>query len=125
MNISNYKNYLSALINHMILNTNLVVNDWKNNRSEFVNSTGNSSTSSLNKIINDFLQYLEKRLREAKIANPSSVRGDLNPNFNQVESFYHPEICKILLKNAFYQSEDFTLDILLMAPAPETDLIII
>ena len=55
---SNYKNYLSALVNHMALNTNLVVNDWKNNRSEFVNSTGNSSTSSLNKIIKDFLQYL-------------------------------------------------------------------
>ncbi len=104
---SNYKNYLSALINHMTLNTNLVVTDWKNNRSEFVNSTGNSSTSSLNKIINDFLQYLEKRLREAKIANPSSVRGDLNPNFNQVESFYHPEICKILLKNAFLSVERF------------------
>ena len=50
----------------MALNTNLVVNDWKNNRSKFVNSTGNSSTSSLNKIINDFLQYLEKDLEKLK-----------------------------------------------------------
>ena len=102
-----YKTYLKALIDNMIYNTELVITDWNNNRSDFINSTGNSSTSSLNKIINDFLQYFEKRVREAKIAIPSAVRGDLIPRPDQVESYYHPVICKILLQNAFTSIERF------------------
>ena len=96
-----YKAYLTALINNMTYNTNQVINDWTNNRDAFVNSSGNTSTSSLNKVINDFLQYFEKRVREAKIATPSAIRGDLNPRPDQIESFYKPEINKILLENAF------------------------
>jgi predicted lipoprotein len=96
-----YKAYLTALINNMTYNTNQVINDWTNNRDVFVSSTGNTSTSSLNKVINDFLHYFEKRVREAKIATPSAIRGDLNPRPDQIESFYKPEINKILLENAF------------------------
>ncbi len=102
-----YKAYLTALINNMTYNTNQVINDWTNNRDAFVNSSGNTSTSSLNLIINDFLQYFEKRVREAKIATPSSIRGDLVPKPNQIESLYKPEINKILLESAFLAVERF------------------
>ena len=102
-----YKAYLTALINNMTYNTKQVINDWTNNRDAFVNSSGNTSTSSLNLIINDFLQYFEKRVREAKIATPSSIRGDLVPKPNQIESLYKPEINKILLENAFLAVERF------------------
>jgi len=102
-----YKAYLVALINNMTYSTDLVINDWTNNRYDFVNSSGNTSTSSLNLIINDFLQYFEKRVREAKIATPSSIRGDLTPKPNQIESLYKPEINKILLESAFSSVERF------------------
>ena len=102
-----YKAYLIGLINNMTSNTNQVINDWTNNRDAFVNSSGNTSTSSLNLIINDFLQYFEKRVREAKIATPSSIRGDLVPKPNQIESLYKPEINKILLESAFSAVERF------------------
>ena len=90
----------------MTYNTKQVINDWTNNRDAFVNSSGNTSTSSLNLIINDFLQYFEKRVR-AKIATPSSIRGDLVPKPNQIESLYKPEINKILLENTFLAVEQF------------------
>ena len=106
-NADKYKTYLQALINNMIYNTELVITDWNNHRSDFVNSTGNSSTSSLNTTINDVLQYFEKRVREAKVAIPSAVRGDLTPRPDQVESYYHADICKILLQNAFTSIERF------------------
>ena len=102
-----YKTYLIALINNMTYNTSQVINDWNNNRDAFVNSSGNTSTSSLNLIINDFLQYFEKRVRESKIATPSAIRGDLNPRPDQVESLYKPELNKILLESAFSSVERF------------------
>ena len=95
------KAYLLALIQNMRLNTNLVLDDWELNRSVFINSTANTATSSLNILVNDFLQYFEKRVREAKIAIPSGVRGDLTPLPEQIESFYNPNICKALLVKAF------------------------
>ena len=102
-----YKAYLIALINNMTYNTKQVINDWTNNRDAFVYSSGNTSTSSLNLIINDFLQYFEKRVREAKIATPSSIRGDLVPKPNQIESLYKADINKTLLESAFSSVERF------------------
>lgn len=102
-----YNAYLSALISNMTYNTEIVLADWENNKSNFINSTGNTSTSSLNKIINDFLQYFEKRVREAKIATPSGVRGDLIPKPEQIESLFKPEISKELLQHAFTSIERF------------------
>jgi len=102
-----YKAYLSALINNMTYSTDLIINDWTENRNDFVNSSGNTSTSSLNLIINDFLYYFEKRVREAKIATPSSIRGDLVPKPNQIESLYKPDINKTLLESAFSSVERF------------------
>tara|TARA_B100001029_G_C15047453_1_gene448177 strand:+ start:380 stop:1486 length:1107 start_codon:yes stop_codon:yes gene_type:complete len=100
-NAQKHKVHLMALIQNMRYNTDLVIADWNSNRSDFVNSTSNTSTSSLNIIVNDFLQYFEKRVREAKVAIPSGVRGNLMPRPDQIESLYKPDICKVLLQEAF------------------------
>ena len=102
-----YSNYLLALVENMTFNTNEVVNDWKNKRSDFINSNGNSETSSLNVVTNDFLQYYEKRVREAKVATPIDYRGSQLPRPDHVESYYHPIICKTLLSNAFQSVKRF------------------
>ena len=39
---SAYSNYLSALINEMLNQTNLVIEDWDSFRSEFITSTDNT-----------------------------------------------------------------------------------
>ena len=106
-NSANRIGYLNAVINQMTSNTNLIIQDWNNNRSDFVNSSGNSATSSLNLITNDFLYYLEKRVREAKIAIPTAVRTNFVPLPTHVESFYKPDLCKKLLEQAFLSVERF------------------
>ena len=108
-----YKQYLVALVQDMKTMTENILTDWLSNKSAFVNSTNNTATSSLNLVVNDFLQYFEKRVREAKVATPSGVRGDLNPLYDHVESYYKSDICKELLKEAFssvkrvYQGSSF------------------
>tara|TARA_B100000900_G_scaffold69172_1_gene54369 strand:- start:7470 stop:8609 length:1140 start_codon:yes stop_codon:yes gene_type:complete len=106
-NSTNRIGYLNAVINQMTTNTNLVIEDWNNSRSTFVNSSGNSATSSLNLIVNDFLYYLEKRVREAKTAIPSAVRTNFIPLPTHVESFYKPDLCKKLLIQAFESVDRF------------------
>ena len=57
-----YTNYLSSLINQMISNTDQIINYWQTDRDDFISSTGNTATSSLNKLTNDFIYYYEKEL---------------------------------------------------------------
>ena len=103
----NYSNYMIAITNNMRINTDLILNDWNTNGIEFINSSGNTQTSSLNIIVNDFLQYLEKRVREAKIATPLDYRGSQQPRPEQVESYYFPSLSKDLLIEAFSSVKRF------------------
>jgi len=102
-----YRAYLSALVQNIVQNTNLVISDWNSSRSDFVNSTGNTQTSSLNIIVNDFVRYFEKRVRTAKIGNPIDYFGGMQPKPNQVESYYRPDICKDLLTEAMHSVKRF------------------
>ena len=103
----NYCNYMTAITNNMRINLDLIINDWSANSSEFINSSGNTQTSSLNIVINDFLQYFEKRVREAKIATPLDYRGSLQPRPEQVESYYFSSLSKDLLVEAFLSVKRF------------------
>ena len=108
-----YSAYLNALISNLVVNTDLVRSDWMTARDEFVNSTANSQTSSLNMIINDFVRYFEKNVRTAKIGTPIDFFGSLQPKPDQVESYYRPDICKSLLVESmqavkiFYTGESY------------------
>ena len=71
-NASNYRKYITDVLNQMNSKTTVVVNDWKGSfRDEFVNSTSNTSTSSVNKLVNDFIFYYEKGLRANKFGIPA------------------------------------------------------
>ena len=67
---SNYGNYLKNLLTIMTSNTADIVQDWSTYKSTFTGSSGNSNTSSLNMLTNDFIYYFEKGLRTNKIAIP-------------------------------------------------------
>ena len=94
-----YTNYLTALINKMVTNTSTVVDDWTNYRESFVISSDNTASSSVNKLINDFIYYYEKGFRANKIGIPAGVfsGGSLPSN---VEAFYKKNISKDLALEA-------------------------
>jgi hypothetical protein len=86
--------YLNLLVSKMIENTDAVIDYWETNRQEFINSTGNTSSSSLNMLANDFVYYYEKGLRANKIGIPAGVwSGEIPQN---VEAYYKSDISKIL-----------------------------
>ena len=97
--------YLNLLVSKMIENTDAVIDYWENNRQDFINSTGNTSSSSLNMLANDFVYYYEKGLRANKVGIPAGVwSGELPQN---VEAYYKSDISKILAIEGLQASADF------------------
>ena len=97
--------YLNLLVSKMIDNTDAVIDYWETNRQDFINSTGNTSSSSLNMLANDFVYYYEKGLRANKVGIPAGVwSGELPQN---VEAYYKSDISKILAIEGLQASADF------------------
>ncbi|NMH86261.1 imelysin family protein [Flavivirga algicola] len=95
-----YKNYLSDVIDQMLSLTEIVLNDWTSSyRSTFINETGNTSTSALNKFINDYVFYYEKGLRANKIGIPAG-NFSANPLPEKVEGVYSKTFSKELALEA-------------------------
>ena len=101
-----YNTYLSNLIDKMVSNTSVVVNDWNQNKDTYINSTENTSTSSINKITNDFIYYYEKLFRANKIGIPAGVfSGSKLPD--RVEGYYSKIYSKDLALEAMSAIENF------------------
>tara|TARA_B100000427_G_scaffold318706_1_gene316181 strand:+ start:1356 stop:2480 length:1125 start_codon:yes stop_codon:yes gene_type:complete len=102
-----YINYLILLVEKMVSNSEAVLEYWEDNRQDFINSTGNTTTSSLNMLTNDFIYYYEKGFRANKIGIPAGVwSGDLPQN---VEAYYKSNISKLLAIEALNASKNFFL----------------
>lgn len=69
-----YASFLMDLAERLELLAQEVLNDWKNGyRDTFVANEGSEATSSVNKLVNDYLFYYEKHLRAGKIGIPAGV----------------------------------------------------
>lgn len=91
-----YKTYMNDVVNQMDNLTQQVITDWTGvYRDQFVSSTANTATSSLNKIVNDFIFYYEKGLRANKVGIPNGVFST-NPLPEKVEAFYNKTASKVL-----------------------------
>ncbi len=104
----NYKKYLTDVITKMTGLTDTVVADWNGAyKNEFINSTGNSATSSLNKLVNDFIFYYEKRLRADKIGIPVGIfsGGTLFPE--KVEAYYKKTVSRELMLESLSSVKSF------------------
>ena len=97
--------YLNILVNKMISNTSTVIEDWKIKRTEFVNSFGNNSSSSLNMLVNDYVYYYEKGLRTNKFGIPAWRWALKRPQ--NVEAFYAKNLSKILAIEALKACNNF------------------
>ncbi|WP_062053568.1 imelysin family protein [Aquimarina longa] len=106
-NASGYKKYISDLVNRMDDLTKQVLADWKNGyRDTFVNNNGSSATSSLDKIVNDFIFHYEKHFRAAKIGIPAGVFSG-TPLDTKVEAFYKKDVSKALFNTSLTALQDF------------------
>lgn len=93
---TSYAKYLTELTQKLEDSGSLVLDDWKENyRDSFINNDGTSATSSVNKLVNDYLFYYEKYLRAGKIGIPAGVFSG-EPLSNKVEGFYAKDVSKIL-----------------------------
>ena len=94
---SGYKQYLTDVLAQMTDLTTLVLSDWTSSyRDTFVSNSGNTTTSSLNELANDFVFYYEKGLRTNKVGIPAGVFS-ANPLADRVEALYREDISKELL----------------------------
>lgn len=101
-----HRNYLSDLINQMKSLTQNVLDDWTGSyRNIFVNSTSNTATSAVNKLVNDFIFYYEKGLRANKIGIPTG-NFSANPLPEKVEAFYKNDVSKLLALDALNAVQD-------------------
>jgi len=94
---TNYKTYLSDLIDQMQVLNNTVLIDWTSNyRDNFVLNTANVESGALNQLLNAFVFYYEKRLRAEKVGIPAGVFSS-TPLPSKVEAFYKEDNSKELL----------------------------
>ena len=104
---SKYSKYLTDLVDKMIDLTEEVQMGWSDEfRESFINSTDNTSTSSINKIINDFIYYFEKGFRANKIGIPAGVFSN-TPLPDRVEAYHSRIYSKALSLEATYAVENF------------------
>ena len=104
---TNYSTYLTDLTQKLSDMSTSVLDDWKNGyRESFINNDGTSATSSVNKLVNDYLFYYEKYLRAGKIGIPAGVfSGD--PLSDKVEGFYAGNVSKELFLTGLEASKRF------------------
>ncbi len=103
----NYGKYLTDVVEKMISLTSDVRSSWNTEfRESFINSTDNTATSSINKLVNDFIFYFEKGYRANKIGIPAGVFSD-NPLPDRVEAYYGKNYSKILALEATEAIDNF------------------
>ena len=96
MGATKYATYLNDIIYQMKMNTDLVLQYWQTNKESFISSDGNTSTSSLNLLTNDFIYYYEKGLRANKIGIPCGVWNWFEVYEIGIEAYYRQDISKQL-----------------------------
>ncbi len=109
INNDNAKIYLTDLTSRLASLANEVRNDWTSGyRETFIENDGSSATSSLNKLVNDYLFYYEKFLRAGKVGIPAGVFSG-NPLPNKVEGLYSETNSKFLFLAGLSGSKEFFL----------------
>ena len=105
---SKYKAYLEKLVNRLKENSDAVVTSWNTGyKSSFIASNGNSPSSSVNTLVNVFVEYYERHVRAGKVGIPAGVFSTNTTFTNKVEAYYKNDISKLLLTDAVTATKDF------------------
>lgn len=104
---ANHKSYLNDVVARLRDLATEVLNDWTAAyRDTFVASDGSTATSSVNKMVNDYMFYYEKSLRAGKIGIPAGIFSTTTFN-DKVEAFYKGDFSKALFLEALNAAQDF------------------
>ena len=104
---SKYGKYFLEIIDKMMELTTQVKDSWDDEfRDEFIKSTDNTSTSSINQVINDFIFYFEKGYRANKIGIPAGRYSD-GPLPDRIEAYHGKKYSKILILEATDAIDNF------------------
>lgn len=107
-NATNYKQYLTDLTARLKTNADAIVNDWNGSyRATFIDSNGNSVSSSVNRMVNIFVKNFEKNVRAGKVGIPAGIFSTGTTYADKVEAYYQNDISKVLLNEAVKASQDF------------------
>jgi predicted lipoprotein len=105
---TNYKTYLTDLVDALQTNIDLVVTDWNASyRSSYIANDGTSITGSVSITVNDYIYNFEKYIRSGKVAIPSGVFSNGITYPEQVEAYYRNDISKALYEQAIVAAENF------------------
>lgn len=105
---SNRKTYLAAIITRLKSQADAIVNDWKSTyRNTFVSNNGNSVSSSLNKMTNNFVKNLEKDIRSGKLGIPAGLFSNGTKYPEKTEAYYKNDVSRELLTIAIKAEQDF------------------
>lgn len=104
---NNYKNYLTAVVNKLITLNTTVLNDWNGGyKNVFVSKTDNTSSGSVNRMVNAFVQFFEKEVRTGKVGIPAG-KFSTTPLPEKVEGYYSRQFSKQLLLEALQAARNF------------------
>lgn len=108
-NDDRFKDYLIDLTDRLSTLTNLVYTDWTSGyRETFIADGGSSASSSVNRMVNDYLFYYERFLRAGKIAIPAGVFSGSPLSMHVEAKFTTPlPINKSLYLTAFSSFQNF------------------
>lgn len=101
------RTYMNQLVDRINQLGFQVRNDWQNGyRDVFVENSGSDASSSVNKMLNDYMFYYEKALRAGKIGIPAGVFS-VTPLADKVEAVYKRDVSKVLFQIALNTVIDF------------------
>lgn len=99
--------YLRDNTARMLSLASQVLDSWNEGyRETFIENNGSSATSSVNKLVNDYLFHYEKHLRAGKVAIPAGHFSG-SPLVNTVEGFYSRDFSKQLFQSSFDAVREF------------------
>ena len=107
-NAESYKSYLAALTGKLQQTITEIVVDWTSGyRDSFVANNGNTVSSSVNMVTNNFVKYFEKDIRAAKIGIPAGLFSNGLRFPEKLEAIYKQDVSKELLIAAVQGAKDF------------------
>lgn len=107
-NASGYKTYLTAVSNRLKLNADTILNDWKTTyRNSYVANTGTTVSGSVSVTTNNFVKFLERDVRSAKVGIPAGLLSAGVTFPEKVEGYYKADVAKDLLLVSIKAAQDF------------------
>lgn len=106
-NAAQYKGYLTALINRLVLLFNTVYDDWQSGyKAIFIQKSDNTASGSVNRMVNAYIHFYEKDIRTAKIGYPAG-KFSTETYPDKVEAYYSKKYSKELLQESIIAAQNF------------------